>query len=118
LPANVIPQSQAVINITADSARGASEDFIDTIIDRWRGATMSHKSGLDGGDVDSMARDEFSTLSVTPQAPSVAPQPSIPPQPAAPPRLDPDRFRLLKRPIEGGSTLGSPAPGAPPQWRR
>jgi hypothetical protein len=67
-----------------------------------------------------MARDEFSSLSITPQAPSVPPQPTIAPQPAAPaPRgLDPDRFRLLKKPIEGGGSLGAPAPGAPPPWRR
>ena len=120
LPAGFIPQSQAVINVTTDSARAASEDFIDTIIDRWRGATMSSKGGIDSGDFDAMARDEFSTLSVTPQAPSVAPQPTVPaqPAPAAAPRLDPDRFRLLKKPIEGGGALGSPAPAAPPQWRR
>jgi hypothetical protein len=120
LPPGFIPQSQAVINVTTDSARGASEDFIDTIIDRWRGATMSSKGGIDSGDFDAMARDEFSTLSVTPQAPSVAPQPTVhaQPAPAAAPRLDPDRFRLLKKPIEGGSALGSPAPAAPPQWRR
>jgi hypothetical protein len=81
---------------------------------------MSSKGGIDSGDFDAMARDEFSTLSVTPQAPSVAPQPTVPaqPAPAAAPRLDPDRFRLLKKPIEGGGALGSPAPAAPPQWRR
>jgi len=119
LPASFIPQSQAVINVTTDSTRGTSEDFIDTIIDRWRGATMSGKASNDGGDFDSMARDEFSTLSVTAQAPSVAPQPTIAAQPAAAPRLDPDRFRLLKKPLEGGSAPGAPAaPGAPPQWRR
>jgi len=105
--------------VTTDSARGTSEDFIDTIIDRWRGATMSSKGSIDGGDFDSTARDEFSTLSVTPQAPSVAPQPTIAAQPAAAPRIDPDRFRLLRKPLEGGSALGAPAaPGAPPQWRR
>ncbi len=119
LPASFIPQSQAVINVTTDSTRGTSEDFIDTIVDRWRGATMSSKGSIDGGDFDSTARDEFSTLSVTPQAPSVAPQPTIAAQPAAAPRLDPDRFRLLKKPLEGGSAPGAPAaPGAPPQWRR
>jgi hypothetical protein len=123
LPANVIPQSQAVINVTADSAKGASEDFIDTIIDRWRGATMSHKqSGADGGsDFESLARDEFSSLSVAPQAPTVAPPPPAPtpaPAAAAPRTLDPDRFRLLKKPIEGAGTLGRNEPPAPPSWRR
>jgi uncharacterized protein len=118
LPANLIPQSQAIINVTTDSAKGASEDFIDTIIDRWRGATMSHKqSGLEGGsDVEALARDEFSSLSLAPQAPTVAPQPAAPP-PAAP-RLDPDRFRLLKKPIEGGSAFGQGAAPTAPRFPR
>ena len=125
LPTGFIPQSQAVINnVTTDPARGATEDFIDTIIDRWRGATMSSKGGIDSGDFDAMARDEFSTLSITPQAPSIPPQPTVsaplaPAPAAAAPRLDPDRFRLLKKPIESGSGLGAPAaPAAPSQWRR
>src|SRR6266850_132209 len=109
LAEHLIPHSQAVISATTDSSRGATEDFIDTIIDRWRGATMSKQNGIDGADFESLARDEFSTLSVAPQAPSIPPQPTIPaqpsfaaPPPAAPRTLDPDRFRLLKRPIEGG----------------
>src|SRR5436305_12425676 len=104
LPENLIPQSQAVINASTDPSSAMTQDFIDTIIDRWRGATMSLKqSGIDGGaDFESVAREEFSSLSVAPQAPSVTP----PPIPAAP-RLDPDRFKLLKRPIEGrGDVFG------------
>src|SRR6201989_570305 len=92
LPPEFIPQSQAVINASTDHTAAPSEDFIDTIIDRWRGATMSHKqTGLDSGaDFESLARDEFSALSVAPSAPSVTLQaPSVPPSPAAP-RLDPD----------------------------
>src|SRR5437588_3826065 len=101
LPENLIPQSQAVINSSTDAAAGASEDFIDTIIDRWRGATMSLKqNALDGGpDFESVAPDEFSSLSVAPQAPSVAPAPTPAPPPAAP-RLDPARFTLLKPPLD------------------
>jgi hypothetical protein len=121
LPPEFIPHSQAVINASTESSSAMSEDFIDMIIDRWRGATMSTKqNGLEGGDFESLARDEFSTLSVVPQAPSIshqptfapAPQPAFAaPPPAAPRTLDPDRFRLLKKPIEGASPLG--APGAP-----
>jgi len=118
LPPEFIPQSQAVINSSTDPSSTMTEDFIDTIIDRWRGATMSKQDGLSGGDFESMARDEFSTLSVAPQAPSIPPQPTLAPQPAAAPRtLDPDRFRLLKKPIEG-SPLGQGAPAGPPSWRR
>jgi hypothetical protein len=121
LPPEFIPHSQAIINSSTDSSGAMSEDFIDTIIDRWRGATMSTKqNGIEGGDFESLARDEFSSLSIAPQVPSVPHQPTFTPaaQPAfaapppAPPRtLDPDRFRLLKKPIDGGSPLGTP--GAP-----
>jgi DNA helicase HerA-like ATPase len=118
LAEHLIPQSQAVINSTADSANGANEDFIDTIIDRWRGATMSHKqSGLDGGpDFDSIARDEFSAIPVAPQIPSAPAAPPIAPAPA--PRLDPDRFKLLKRPLENrGDVFGKSEPAAP-RWQK
>ena len=133
LPEHLIPHSQAVINASTDHTAAPTEDFIDTIIDRWRGATMSHKqTGLDSGaDFESLARDEFSSLSATPQAlsatpqaPSVAPQPSIPahanlaPQPAAAPRLDPERFKLLKRPLEGRSDVFGRGEPAAPRWQK
>ena len=123
LPENFIPQSQAVINASTDPSSQMTEDFIDAIIDRWRGATMSLKPALDGGaDFEALARDEFSTLAVAPQAPSLAPQPRVapppPPAPAAAPRLDPDRFKLLKRPIENrGDVFGRGEPAAP-SWRK
>ena len=101
LPENLIPQSQAVINaIDRSVAAATTEDFIDTIIDRWRGATMSKQNGLDGGaDFESLARDEFSTLSGRPAGAldAVAQPHQLRRTPAAAPRLDPDRFRLLKQ---------------------
>jgi hypothetical protein len=117
LPPHLIPQSQAVINATADASNGASQDFIDTIIDRWRGATMS-KSGIDGADFDSMARDEFSSLPAAPQgaqAPSIAP--AVPP-PANAPRLDPERFKILKKPLDGGTGMRSAEPSGQSSWLR
>ena len=59
----------------------------------------------------SLARDEFSSLSVAPQAPTrrAAAGHSARSRAAAP-RLDPDRFKLLKRPIEGrGDVFGQDA---------
>jgi hypothetical protein len=122
LPPELLPQSQAVINATAvDPASGASEDFIDTVIDRWRGATMS-KQGTDSADFDAIGRDEFSSLPGTvqaAQAPSIAPAAPLapPPQPAAAPRLDPERFKILKKPLDGGTGL-RPAEPAGNQWLR
>ncbi len=118
LPENLIPQSQAIINSSTDAANGANEDFIDTIIDRWRGATMSHKqSGLDGGpDFDGLARDEFSAIPVAPQIPSAPAAPPI--APSAAPRLDPDRFKLLKRPLEERRDVFGKSEPAAPSWRK
>jgi len=118
LPENLVPQSQAIINSSTDAANGANEDFIDTIIDRWRGATMSHKqSGLDGGpDFDGLARDEFSAIPVAPQIPSAPPAPPI--APSATPRLDPDRFKLLKRPLEERRDVFGKTEPVAPSWRK
>jgi hypothetical protein len=117
LAENLIPQSQAVINASTDAVSPMTEDFIDTIIDRWRGATMSKQTALDGSaDLESLVRDEFSSLSA-PQAPVIPQAPTIQPQAPTPvPRLDPDRFRLLKKPLEGTSPLRRPGdvPPAPP----
>jgi DNA helicase HerA-like ATPase len=110
LPEHLIPQSQAVINSSTDPTTALNEDFIDTIIDRWRGATMSLKQGLDGGDFD--ARDEFSSL---PAALPATPLPHVPQAPTVAPKLDPDRFRLLKRPLDAG--LRAPEPTAP-RWQK
>jgi DNA helicase HerA-like ATPase len=110
LPEHLIPQSQAVINASTDPTTAVNEDFIDTIIDRWRGATMSLKQGLDGGDFD--ARDEFSSL---PAALPATPLPHVPQAPTVAPRLDPDRFRLLKKPLDTG--LRAPEPTAP-RWQK
>jgi hypothetical protein len=110
-----IPQSQAVINATADTSSGATQDFIDTVIDRWRGATMSKNNGLET-DFDAIARDEFSSVPAAPQAPSI--QPASPPPPASAPRLDPERFKILKKPLDGGSLRAAEPAGQPSSWLR
>jgi hypothetical protein len=64
-----------------------------------------------------MARDEFSTLSVAPQAPSVPQQPTVAAPPVAP-RLDPDRFKLLKRPLENRGDVFGKSEHAAPRWQK
>ena len=116
LPDHLIPQSQAVINAVDRSverddrglhrhdhrplARRHDEQAERArrrrrISNRWR-ATSSPP------------------FSVAPQAPRPAAADIPPRQPAAAPRLDPDRFRLLKKPLEGGSHV----PGADARPRR
>jgi DNA helicase HerA-like ATPase len=113
LPEHLIPQSQAVINASTDPTTAVNEDFIDTIIDRWRGATMSLKQGLDGGDFDT--RDEFSVLPAAMSSAPAVPPPLVPQAPSVAPKLDPDRFRLLKKPLDAGQR--APEPTAP-RWQK
>jgi DNA helicase HerA-like ATPase len=83
LPKDQLPKSEAVSNARMDPERDTSDGFLESVIDRWRGATMSHKQKFDEGgpqDLDSLAKQEFAPL-----------QPSM--------GLDPERFKLLKKPI-------------------
>jgi uncharacterized protein len=115
LPDHLIPQSQAVINASTDPSSAMTEDFIDSIIDRWRGATMAKPSSLDSGsDFEAMARDEFSSIPMAPQVPTV------PQAPSPPPRLDPDRFKLLKKPLDARPefTRNTDAAAPAPRWPR
>jgi uncharacterized protein len=84
-----IPQSEAVTNARMETGRDEDGDFIDEVIERWRGATMNFKKTDDGGqDLNALAKDEFSQL------------------PAA--TLDPDRFKILKKRPELGGDVFAP----------
>jgi hypothetical protein len=81
LPGGLIPASESVNNARMDSGRGVHEDFIASVVERWRGSTMSNKARPDdwgSADLD-VGADEASV--------------------ASPPLggLDPDRFTLLKK---------------------
>jgi DNA helicase HerA-like ATPase len=75
LPKEALPHSEAVSDARADFGRTVDRNFIDVVIDRWRGATLAGrvKTGDDKGDNG-----------------DAAPPPSRP--------LDPDRYRILKKP--------------------
>ncbi|MGD9847054.1 MAG: ATP-binding protein, partial [Variibacter sp.] len=80
LTGGLVPSSEAVNNARMDSGRGVHEDFIASVVERWRGSTMSNKAKPDdwSADLDGGAMDE----------------------PVASPTLaglDPDRFTLLKK---------------------
>jgi DNA helicase HerA-like ATPase len=82
VPEHLLPKSEAVSNARIH-IEGASDGFLDSVIERWRGATMSHRAKPDDGtqDLDSLARQEFAPL-----------------QPSG--GLDPERFRILKKPAD------------------
>ena len=79
-----LPRSEAVATGDADFGKTVDQDFIDQVVDRWRSATLSTR-----------ARPE----SVAPEAAAPAPVAAPPPPPFAG-RLDPQRYRLLKKPAK------------------
>jgi DNA helicase HerA-like ATPase len=83
LAAHALPRSEAISSADTDFGRSVDADFIDFVVDRWRSATLSTR-----------VRPE------NPEPPAIAPAAPVAPA-AAPaaggPRLDPDRYRLLKR---------------------
>jgi DNA helicase HerA-like ATPase len=85
-------------------------DLIGNVIERWRSASMSHKAAVDD--------DLGSPFEQIASAPPLQPVPVQPPpvsatsaQPAQ--AFDPNRARLLKRPLESAGAPFSPGPGAP-----
>lgn len=81
LPAERIPSSEAIANAAADFGRLVDGEFIDAVIDRWRTATLSSR-------VKSEPQGEGRV-----QAPSAAKIAEA----EAKTRLDPDRYKLLKK---------------------
>jgi hypothetical protein len=80
LDAAYIPHSQAVTRANMDSAKGVDVGFLVSVVERWRGATMSGQTrsrppgrGSDDefGDLDMIAGSEFSKVAGA--APALAP---------------------------------------------
>jgi DNA helicase HerA-like ATPase len=96
VPAALLPRSEA-LGYLRDRGNGFDQSFIGSVLDRWRGATMSHNTQRD--DVGLGAND----FSASPMSGG----------------LDPDRFKILKKPINGGPQASahpvSPSPGWPPR---
>jgi DNA helicase HerA-like ATPase len=85
IPPELLPRSEAVSQGRIDPQHDADAEFIDSVIERWRGATMSHKQKFEDG---------FADMDV-----GLRPDAGAPLQPAVG-GLDPERFRLLKKPLD------------------
>jgi len=78
LPADRLPRSEAVSDSDTDFGKTVDQEFIDLVVDRWRSATLTGRAraepGPEGGEaiVDTAAK----------------------------PRLDPSRYKLLKKPAK------------------
>ena len=127
---NVRPNSEAAGNTRSDVGSHISRDLISGVIDRWRSATMSHRSGdEDFGDYTSPL-DSPALQPAAPAAPPPPPPPSMRPAPklapaaaAAVARTTPPspaagvaaRPSVLRKPLEGSSPypLSNTPPASP-----
>ena len=74
-----------------NTGQGVTTDLIGSVIERWRGATMSHQIVSDEGIADPAPKPKDELIGAPPTAPGA----------------DPDRFKILKRPPEGHADVGA-----------
>jgi DNA helicase HerA-like ATPase len=107
---NVRPNSEASGNTKSDAGMHISRDLISSVIERWRAASMSHRSG----------DDEMADYGSPFDAPALQPAvPQAPPMPPPAPQPNGLRSSLLKKPLDAssfGPSAGVP-PGYPPKYR-
>ncbi len=107
LPADMRPNSEAIGNTRSDTGTNMTRDLLNSVIERWRSASMSHRAG------DTDFSDYGSSLDAAPLQP-VLPQAPTAPMPVPPsPRGEALRSSLLKKPLEANS----PFPPPPPRFR-
>jgi hypothetical protein len=105
LPEELIPCGEALDR--ASMASGYDQNFISSVVERWRGATMSHATMSQRGSPEESLR----------RAPVVGAD-TAPLQPPATP--DPNRLSLLKKPLDDRpdpqASMRSEPAGQPARW--
>jgi DNA helicase HerA-like ATPase len=134
LPPQLRPSSESGSNVRS-AGTPADRDMIDSVIDRWRASTMSHKSGLDEDRIDlwddlPRGREEAphyraapplqptvpvapapAPMAAAPVPPIAAAHAPVPPQAPAPaPAPAAPRPNILRRPLTGTPGPDNPAP--------
>ncbi len=131
LPAQLLPRSETFSGASDAQAIGQDLSFIGSVVERWRGATMSQRAAAEttrdsrlAPPAPAPAPATASSLPPLPPMPAAAmpaaPMPAAP-MPAAPPPLapasDPNRHSLLKKPLidrpDHYGALRSPPPMPP-----
>lgn len=97
VPADLLPKSEALGSAKVDPSAGYDQAFVASVLERWRGATMAGASAASAG----LRGDESGSFDDA----------SLP----ASHGLDPDRFKILKKPLTTGLAPGAPAAGSPPR---
>jgi DNA helicase HerA-like ATPase len=83
MPPHLLPRSEAVGNAKIDPRAGINPEFVASVVDRWRGAMMSQKVGLDeSGDVEPVMLAKTASPQITPA--SSPPRPSLLKKPLIP----------------------------------
>ena len=102
------PTSEAGGNTRPVAGMVPDRDLIASVIDRWRAATMSSRSGF----------DEDGDMGGSEPAPPLQPAAAAPPKGFEPqrPSIEPQRASILRRPI-GAEPLPPGSPPPPPRWR-
>ena len=73
VPQHLLPKSEAVSHGRIDPERDADPEFLDSVIERWRGATMSHKQKFEDGFVEMEMRQDAAPLQPAPATPRSRP---------------------------------------------
>ena len=109
---NVRPSSEAAGNTKSEAGTNISRDLISSVIERWRSASMSHRSDDDFGDYSS----PLDSPALQPGAQPLAPAAPVPPPPS--PRGENLRSSLLRKPLETAAPAAPrspyPLPNSPP----
>ena len=112
LPVAQRPTSEAGANTRTTPGASPDRDMINSVIDRWRASTMSHKGDYSDDTELGSWRDD-----VAPVREDAAPLQPLPPErPMAPPMPahEPQRPSILRRPLSpAGPAPANPGPGNP-----
>jgi DNA helicase HerA-like ATPase len=114
LPPHLIPRSEAFANERIPSGGAHNIDFISSVVERWRGSTLSLRPGQ-----DEPSRDAKPAATAPETVPPL--QPTATTAPLAPaPAAEASRFSLLKKPLANQpdpfASLRSTAPGRTSQF--
>jgi DNA helicase HerA-like ATPase len=108
LPPAQRPTSKAGGNTSVAAGAVPDRDLINSVIDRWRASTMSHKGTVDDDSELGSWRDDI--LPARDEAPPLQPMPPLQPAPPA----ESHRPSILRRPLAAaGPAPANPGPGNP-----
>jgi len=98
LPAALRPSSDAAGDTRSENQTTLDRALIDSVIERWRGSTMSHKVAFEDEPSDAALPAKEETVPLQPRSPEL------------------ERFRTLRKPLDAGTGASDPL-GQQTRWR-